>query len=147
MDEAFAEEEEVDKSTVTENLENCQAAVTLLEECICAIECFEDFAKAKAIALLVERRNDGNGNVVEAIGDLSTRKWEIVETRLDEESGFEAGVVQNADKRAATGSVMRHDDITPSERTVGSNVEGLTSSSWYRDSNPETERDELLRFG
>ena len=41
LDEAFAEEE-VDESAVTENVEKCQAALMLLEECICAIELFEE---------------------------------------------------------------------------------------------------------
>ena len=45
---AFAKEEEVDESAMTKNVEKCQAALMLLEECICAIEIFEeDFAKGK----------------------------------------------------------------------------------------------------
>ena len=41
---------------------------------------------------------------------------------------------------------MRHTDVTRSGRTVGFNVENLTSSSRYRDCNPLSERDESLRL-
>ena len=68
----MAEEEEVDEPAVTENFEKCQAALMLLEECICIIKMFEEyFAKDKAMALQVERRNDENLNA-DAVGDLST---------------------------------------------------------------------------
>ena len=39
------------------------------------------------------------------------------ETKLNEESGFDAGVVRNTDTRATTGSVMRQADVTRSLRT------------------------------
>ena len=72
LDEAFAEEEEIDESAVTENVEKCQAALMLLEECICAIEFFEeDFAKEKALALPVgSSRSYENPNAEEVV-DLS----------------------------------------------------------------------------
>ena len=72
-------------------------ALLLLEECICPIEFFEeDFGKENAI----KRRNDGNPNVDEAVGDLSTGRRTMEGTKLDEESRFDAGVVQNTDTRA-----------------------------------------------
>ena len=69
------------------------------------------------------------------------------ETKLDEESGFDAGVVRNTDTRATTGSALRQTDVSRSGRTVGFNVENLTSPSRYRECNPGAERDEVLRFG
>ena len=148
LDEAFAEEEEVDESAVTENVEKCQAALMLLEECICAIEFFEeDFAKEKALALQVgSSRSYENPNAEEVV-DLSTGKRALEETRLDEESGFDAGVIRHTDTRATTGSALRQTDVIRSGRTVGFNVENLTSPSRYRDGNPVAERDEVLRFG
>ena len=98
------------------------------------------------MALQVERRSDGNPNTDEAVGDLSSGRRAMEETRLDEESGFDAGVVQNTDTRATPGSPMRHADVTRSGRTVGFNVENVTSSSRYRDGNPESEKDESLHF-
>ena len=78
---------------------------------------------------------------------MSTGRRALEETRLDEESGFDAGVVRNTDTRATTGSALRQTDVTRSGRTVGFNVENLTSPSRYREGNPGAERDEVLRFG
>ena len=83
LDEAFAEDEEVDESAVNENVEKCQAALVVPEDCICAIEFFEEnFAKGKVMALHVER-SDGNPNADEAFDDLSTGRRAMEETSLD----------------------------------------------------------------
>ena len=101
----------------------------------------------KALAFQVgSRRSYENPNAEEVV-DLSTGRRALEETRLDEESGFDAGVVRNTDTRATTGSVLRQTDVIRSGRTVGFNIENVTSPSRYREGIPGAERDDILRSG
>ena len=79
MDEALAEEGDIEDEAVTENVERCQEALMLLEESLFNIEDFEEEIEERKGKEVLEEQQGAAVNVVTETGDQAQRDVAVVE--------------------------------------------------------------------
>ena len=79
MDEALAEEGDIEDEAVTENVELCQEILMLLEESLSNIEDFEEEIEKRKGKEVLEEQQGAAVNVVSDTGDQAQRDVAVVE--------------------------------------------------------------------
>ena len=88
MDEALAEEGDIEDEAVTENVERCQEILMLLEESLFNIEDFEEEIEKRKGKEVLEKQQGAAVNVVSDTGDQAQRDVAVVERVNDSTENF-----------------------------------------------------------